>query len=235
MSNTNDKLAPHSNVLQNINSSGPTNEIHTRDPPRFNPSRKKKNKRTLPKAYPQLIVDVEDVPTPSTNGLEPNNWLIDDDNTNIERDYNYSELLKRLYDKMDGPVQHKINKRVIEPPLIGRLGSTRVVWTNFNNNCESICRPREHVYEFVLSELGTTGSITADNKMVMKGRFQPKQIENLLKKYINEYVTCNTCRSPDTLIEKSDRILFKVCSSCKSSSSVSAIRSGYRAQLKKVK
>lgn len=38
--------------------------------------------------------------------------------------------------------------------------------------------------EFVLAEFGTTGSVTADNKLIIKGRFQSKQLENVLRKYI---------------------------------------------------
>lgn len=50
--------------------------------------------------------------------------------------------------------------------------------------CFSVNRKPDHVLAFVLAELGTTGSIGGDNKLIIKGRFQSKQLENVLRKYI---------------------------------------------------
>merc|ERR1711997_1416617 len=54
----------------------------------------------------------------------------------------------------------------------------------------------------------------------MKGRFQQKHIENVLRRYIKEYVTCHTCRSPDTILNKETRLFFLQCMTCHSSCSV---------------
>ena len=48
---------------------------------------------------------------------------------------------------------------------------------------------------------------------------------------IVEYVTCKTCKSPDTLLTKENRIYFMACESCGSRQSVSAIKTGYQAQV----
>lgn len=53
-------------------------------------------------------------------------------------------------------------------------------------------RQPEHVQSFFLAEMGTDGSIDGNIRLVIKGRFQPKQVESLLKKYIVEYVTCHS-------------------------------------------
>jgi translation initiation factor 2 beta subunit (eIF-2beta)/eIF-5 len=45
-------------------------------------------------------------------------------------------------------------------------------------------RSPEHLMSFILAELGTEGSIDANQRFIMKGRYLPKQIESLLKKYI---------------------------------------------------
>ena len=63
-------------------------------------------------------------------------------------------------------------------------------------------RQQDHVLTFMLAELGTTGTLDGNNKLVVKGRFQQKQIENVLRRYIREYVTCHTCRSPNTILTK---------------------------------
>lgn len=99
--------------------------------------------------------------------------------------------------------------------------------------------------------MGTTGSVDGASRLVIKGRFQPKQVENVLRRYIGtfpyctvsvfflnsrmavEYVTCKTCKSPDTILMKENRIFFVVCESCGSRRSVNAIKSGYQAQVGK--
>lgn len=43
-------------------------------------------------------------------------------------------------------------------------------------------------------------------------------------------MTCKTCKSPNTLLLKENRIYFMKCSSCGSQRSVSAIKTGFQAQ-----
>jgi translation initiation factor 2 subunit 2 len=51
-----------------------------------------------------------------------------------------------------------------------------------------------------------------------------------------EYVTCKTCRSPDTELNKGEnRLYFVTCNSCGSRRSVTAIKSGFTAQVGKRK
>jgi translation initiation factor 2 beta subunit (eIF-2beta)/eIF-5 len=45
-------------------------------------------------------------------------------------------------------------------------------------------RQPEHVIQFLFTELGTSGSIDGSQRLVIKGRFQQKQIENVLRRYI---------------------------------------------------
>ena len=45
-----------------------------------------------------------------------------------------------------------------------------------------------------------------------------------------EYVTCKTCKSPDTLLTKENRIFFMSCESCGSRRSVNKIKTGFQAQ-----
>ncbi|CAE6483893.1 hypothetical protein FS749_006847 [Ceratobasidium sp. UAMH 11750] len=94
-------------------------------------------------------------------------------------------------------------------------------------------RQPDHVIQFLFAELGTTGSVDGSQRLVIKGRFQPKQLENVLRRYIVEYVTCKTCKSPDTILTKENRIYFMSCESCGSRRSVSAIKAGFQAQVGK--
>lgn len=158
--------------------------------------------------------------------------------TESDRDYQYGELLTRIYDQMfadKGSVDISKGKKTIEPPEVGKVGTKKIAWGNFVNNCRSINRKPEHVQEFVLTELGTTGSIDGQNKLIIKGRFQSKQLETVLSKYIKEYVACSTCRFLNTELKKENRILFKMCKDCGASSSVANIKQGFRIQTKRKK
>jgi len=47
-------------------------------------------------------------------------------------------------------------------------------------------RQPDHVIQYLFAELGTSGSIDGNQRLVIKGRFQQKQIENVLKRYISK-------------------------------------------------
>ena len=53
-----------------------------------------------------------------------------------------------------------------------------------------------------MAELGTEGSIDGNQRLVIRGKYVPKYIESLLRKYIVEYVTCKMCRSANTTLTK---------------------------------
>lgn len=47
-------------------------------------------------------------------------------------------------------------------------------------------RQPEHVMTFLLAELGTSGSLDGQQRLVVKGRFAPKNFESILRKYISK-------------------------------------------------
>ncbi len=86
-----------------------------------------------------------------------------------------------------------------------------------------------------MAELGTEGSIDGAKRLVIRGKFIPKYIESLLRKYISEYVACKMCKNLDKTILARDsvsRLYFLNCEACGSSRSVAPIRAGYHAETK---
>ncbi|XP_063685294.1 eukaryotic translation initiation factor 2 subunit 2-like isoform X1 [Bolinopsis microptera] len=152
---------------------------------------------------------------------------------NSERDYSYEELLKRAVDMMrdknpDMQAGEK-KKYVMKPPQVLRHGSKKTSFANFLEICKMLHRSPKHVQDFLMAELGTSGSVDGYNQLLIKGRFQQKNIEGVLKRYIREYVTCHTCRSAETLLQKEGRLHFLQCESCGSRCSVQSIKSGFQA------
>ena len=124
----------------------------------------------------------------------------------------------------------------IPPPQCLREGNKKTIFANIADICKRMKRTDEHVTQFLFAELGTSGSVDGSRRLVIKGRFQQKQIVNVLRRYIVEYVTCKTCRSPDTELNKGEnRLYFVTCNSCGSRRSVSAIKTGFSAQVGKRK
>lgn len=49
-------------------------------------------------------------------------------------------------------------------------------------------RQPEHVMTFLLAELGTNGSLDGQQRLVVKGRFAPKNFEGILRRYISKFL-----------------------------------------------
>ncbi|XP_073233200.1 eukaryotic translation initiation factor 2 subunit 2-like [Porites lutea] len=205
----------------------------------FDFSQKKKKKKK------KVVVDESDM-TDNTdtkgtlNGADSDGddaEFIDDNDDNgpawSDRDYTYEELLTRVFDIMRAKnpemVTGEKKKFVMKPPQVVRIGTKKTSFANFTDICKILHRQPKHLLAFLLAELGTSGSIDGNNQLIIKGRFQQKQIENVLRRYIKEYVTCHTCRSPETILQKETRLFFIQCETCGSRRSVASIKSGFQA------
>jgi translation initiation factor 2 subunit 2 len=147
-----------------------------------------------------------------------------------DREYKYEELLDRMYSLLhaNNPELAGDRKRfLVKPPQVVREGSKRVVLVNFGEICKTLNRSVEHVQAFMLAEMGTTGSIDASNRMVIKGRFPPKAIEQIIRRYVGEYVSCSSCKSPSTTLQKQNRLYFMQCNNCGARRSVTPIKTGF--------
>ncbi|KAJ9475233.1 Eukaryotic translation initiation factor 2 subunit beta [Pseudozyma hubeiensis] len=150
-----------------------------------------------------------------------------------DRDYSYQELLGRVFKTLraQNPALSGDKKKfTMVPPQVARDGSKKTVFANVVDICKRMHRQPEHVIQFLFAELGTIGSVDGSQRLVIRGRFQPKQIENVLRRYITEYVICKTCKRPETKLSKENRIFFVTCEKCGSQRSVAAIKSGFQAQ-----
>lgn len=167
----------------------------------------------------------------------------------------YEDLLSRFFtllsQKNPDHASSGSKSYKIPPPQCLREGNKKTIFANIAEICKRMKRTDEHVTSYLFAELGTSGSVDGSRRLVIKGRFQQKQIENVLRRYISkcnlpvlnwtifntfpvEYVTCKTCRSPDTELNKGEnRLYFITCNSCGSRRSVTAIKTGFSAQVGK--
>ncbi|KAM3373904.1 eukaryotic translation initiation factor 2 subunit beta [Capsicum galapagoense] len=151
-----------------------------------------------------------------------------------DRDYEYEELLGRVFNilRENNPELAGDRRRtVMRPPQVLREGTKKTVFVNFMDLCKTMHRQPEHVMTFLLAEMGTSGSLDGQQRLVIKGRFAPKNFEGILRRYVNEYVICNGCKSPDTILTKENRLFFLRCEKCGSGRSVAPIKAGFVARV----
>ena len=77
----------------------------------------------------------------------------------------------------------------IPPPQCLREGNKKTIFANIAEICKRMKRTDEHVTQFLFAELGTSGSVDGSRRLVIKGRFQQKQIENVLRRYIGGFTS----------------------------------------------
>jgi translation initiation factor 2 subunit 2 len=150
----------------------------------------------------------------------------------------YEDLLSRFFSilKKNNPElagDKSGPKFRIPPPVCQREGSKKTLFANVQEIATVLQRNPEHLIQFLFAELGTSGSIDGEKRLVLKGKFQPKQMESVLRRYIIEYVTCKTCKSMNTELkrESANRLHFLSCNACGSTRSVSSIKTGFQAQI----
>ncbi|XP_074603625.1 eukaryotic translation initiation factor 2 subunit beta [Brevipalpus obovatus] len=175
----------------------------------------------------EIKIDQENEPIVMEGERYQPTWIDSD------RDYDYKELLQRVFftikEKNPDIISGEKKRLVMRPPQVLRVGTKKTSFANFLDICKSLHREAKHLQAFLLAELGTNGSVDANNQLIIKGRFQQKQIENVLRRYIKEYVACQTCRSPETILQKDTRLFFLQCETCGSRRSVVSIKSGFQA------
>merc|ERR1739836_312012 len=138
-----------------------------------------------------------------------------------DRDYSYDELLQRVFgimrDRNPDMVAGEKRKFVMRPPQVVKVGTKKTAFVNFTEIAKMLHRQPKHLLSFLTAELGTPGAaIDGNDQLILKGRFQQKHIENVLRRCIKEFVTCHTCRSPDTILNKETRVWFLQCMTCQS-------------------
>lgn len=162
----------------------------------------------------------------------------DPEPTQVAGGFPYDELLSRFFTilKKNNPElagDRSGPKFRIPPPVCQREGSKKTLFANVQEISNVLQRNPEHLIQYLFAELGTSGSIDGEKRLVLKGKFQPKQMESVLRRYIIEYVTCKTCKSMNTELkrESANRLHFLSCKACGSTRSVSSIKTGFQAQI----
>ena len=122
----------------------------------------------------------------------------------------YSELLKRA--KSELPDLKKMEERFEIPRAVVQTGKQTLI-KNFSEIAKTLRRDPKYIAKFLFKELAVPGSIR-NGELLLQGRIYPDLIDQRIEEYVKEFVFCHECGKADTVIEKSDRMLFIRCEAC---------------------
>lgn len=157
-------------------------------------AKKKKSKKTDKKSKSAEPAEAEAEAEPDDGGEEEGGdpdegtgiW-----NHNARKDLNYGQLLDRFFqtlqEKNPDMMSGKTKSYKIPPPQCVREGNKKTIFANIADICNRMDRSDDHVTSYLFAELGTNGSVDGSRRLVIKGRFQQKQIENVLRRYIGRF------------------------------------------------
>ncbi|DAC67041.1 TPA: translation initiation factor IF-2 subunit beta [Candidatus Thalassarchaeaceae archaeon] len=126
-------------------------------------------------------------------------------------DFEYDALLDRARDRIPKDISER-NRWTMPPPEILVEGSQTIL-RNFAAIVDSMDRDPNHVYQYLVNELGTSGT-REQVRVLFKGRIPPKRIKEKLVGYVKAYILCEQCRAPDTRFIKEDRTTLLKCQAC---------------------
>lgn len=103
--------------------------------------------------------------------------------------YPYPALLNRFFTLLHErrpELMGEMGKSLkIPPPSCMREGNKKTIFSNLPEISKRLKRSDEHIMQFLFAEMGTSGSLDGSRRLTIKGRFQSKQIENILRRQVD--------------------------------------------------
>jgi translation initiation factor 2 subunit 2 len=130
----------------------------------------------------------------------------------------YEKLLKRI-DGERSKNSAEIDSRFELPPVDVMWEGQRTYLRNFSDFPKIMRRDSAKLLQYLSKEFAVPAERIGDSAMFV-GRRDPDDFTRLLKIYVNEYIMCPTCKSPDTRTEKEKRISFLICEACGAKSTI---------------
>lgn len=134
--------------------------------------------------------------------------------------FDYNKLL----DRARSQIPDKIFKQSrFEAPIPdSTIEGNRTFLRNWHQIVSDLHRDENHLLKFLTKELATSANIEGQ-RAVFSGKHQRVTLNDLITRYLKEYVICPECHKPDTNLVKEDRITFLVCEACGARTSVKPV------------
>ena len=132
----------------------------------------------------------------------------------------YEKMLDEAYGELTQETL-KQERFEVPRPFCTTFGA-RTIFQNFKEACDVLNRDPVHMLRFLSKELATAG-IVDGNRAIFQGKFGTETFGRLLKRYVDEFITCPVCKRPDTKIVREKRLSFLVCEACGAKSSIKSV------------
>lgn len=151
----------------------------------------------------------------SEQELSETEYIIEDDiNLSGGFEYNYDDLVANCDRKL------KIININLEIPILTQV-NRQTKWDNYSETKDDLLVYQEEqkeqmeriLYDFVLGELSTTGSLNGESQLMLNGKFKATQIQSILTSFSQKYLMCPVCKSSYTTIKKTN-VLQRNCKTC---------------------
>ncbi|HLF16610.1 MAG TPA: translation initiation factor IF-2 subunit beta [Candidatus Thermoplasmatota archaeon] len=123
----------------------------------------------------------------------------------------YLTLLREAHAHVPKNVGNKERWKLPKTEVVveGRMTFLR----NYRAILDSLRREEPHVTKFLLSNVGTAGSLDGD-RLSFTGKVPEAKVTAVLADYVETFVRCNECGAPDTHLEKDGRVTLLKCEAC---------------------
>lgn len=79
---------------------------------------------------------------------------------------------------------------------------------------------RDHLFNFILTELSATGSINARNQMIINRKYKQDGVQKVIKNYLMSYIACRHCKVPKCFLIKKNKLMIQHCDNCLAETSI---------------
>jgi len=123
----------------------------------------------------------------------------------------YDLMLERAMNKI--PPMALRHERFEIPKISSFIEGSRTIIKNLGDIANSLHRPQEEIFTFLLKELASRGDIEK-GRAIIERPMKDEMINDKIKKYTNEFVLCKECGKPDTKIETIEGHIALRCMAC---------------------
>lgn len=123
----------------------------------------------------------------------------------------YEKLLKKTETVLSKSNLNQQRLQIPEPDIM-QEGKATII-RNFMDIVEVMNRDPKHISKFLMTEFGI-GVTISGKRLTINRRISADQISAKIKQYMDSYVTCYECNSPDTEIQKIGRTYVLACKAC---------------------
>ena len=129
----------------------------------------------------------------------------------------YESLLKRIEKNISKDA--KDTQRYELPTVEITWDGKKTILRNFGDFPKALRRDTNIILQYLSKEFAVPAERVGE-KAIFVGKRDPDDFTRLFKIYLKDYVECPTCTSPDTKVERENRISFLICEACGAKSTI---------------